>query len=155
MNLFWAAVRNVTAVRRFDSSRRFNPLPRPTKSTALFCKREVVFVATCLESFPLRELGHDVFLRMLAAPTALRPARLKKRGGRANRRRCARWRRFPSDCRVRPHSDMRNMVLCQNFSGEHSCLVRFEQGKWVPNSRRRNEGEATRAGKYDGRNEAA
>jgi hypothetical protein len=50
-------------------------------------------------------------------PRLFRPARFKKRGGRANRRRCARWRRFPSDCRSKPHSNMRNVVLCRNFSG--------------------------------------
>ena len=49
-------------------------------------------------------------------PRLFRPARFKKRGGRANRRRCARWRRFPSDCRSKPHSNMRNVVLCRNFS---------------------------------------
>ena len=53
-------------------------------------------------------------------PRLLRPARFKKRGGRANRRRCARWRRFPSDCRVQPHSNMGRVVLCRNFSGEAS-----------------------------------
>src|SRR4030088_676483 len=50
-------------------------------------------------------------------PRLFRPARFKKRGGRANRRRCARWRRFPSECRVLPHSNMGNVVLCRNFSG--------------------------------------
>ena len=49
-------------------------------------------------------------------PRLFRPARFKKRGGRANRRRCARWRRFSSDCRVQPHSSMRNVVPCRNFS---------------------------------------
>ena len=49
-------------------------------------------------------------------PRLFRPARFKKRGGRANRRRCARWRRFPSDCRSKPHSNMGNVVLCRNFS---------------------------------------
>jgi hypothetical protein len=117
MNLFWAAMRNVTPVRRFESLRRFNPLPRPTKSAAWFCEREVVFGGSQVESFPLREIRLDVSLRTFATPTALRPARFKKRGGRANRRRCARWRRFPSDCRVQPHSNMRSVVLCRNFSG--------------------------------------
>src|ERR1700726_2636188 len=51
-------------------------------------------------------------------PRLLRPARFKERGGRANRRRCARWRRFPSDCRIGTYSDTGNGVLCLNFSGE-------------------------------------
>src|SRR5579863_186657 len=50
-------------------------------------------------------------------PRLLRPARIKVRGGRANRRRCARWRRFPSDCRIEARSDMGGGVLCRNFSG--------------------------------------
>ena len=51
-------------------------------------------------------------------PRLLRPARFKDRGGRANRRRCARWRRFPSDCRIKTHSNMSMVGLCRNFSGE-------------------------------------
>jgi hypothetical protein len=43
---------------------------------------------------------------------------LKTRGGRANRRRCARKRRFPSVRWVVTHSNMSTVVLCQNFSGE-------------------------------------
>src|ERR1700754_5305550 len=50
-------------------------------------------------------------------PRLLRPARFKDRGGRANRRRCSRWRRFPSDCRIETHSNMRMVGLCRNFSG--------------------------------------
>jgi len=59
---------------------------------------------------------HRVFLNRSRRPRFLRPARFEKRGGRANRRRCARWRRFPSDCRIELHSDMRIVVLCRNFS---------------------------------------
>jgi len=36
-------------------------------------------------------------------------------GGRANRRRCARWRRFPSECRVATHSDMGNDSAVSEF----------------------------------------
>jgi hypothetical protein len=43
---------------------------------------------------------------------------LKTRGGRANRRRCARKRRFPSVRWVVTHSSMSTVVLCRNFSGE-------------------------------------
>ena len=74
------------------------------------------FSGARVESFSLREIRHAVHVRTFAAPAALRPARFKKRGGRANRRRCARWRRFPSDCRVKPRSNMRMVVLCRNFS---------------------------------------
>jgi hypothetical protein len=71
MNLFWAIMRNMTALRRFESPRRFNPLPHPTKTAARFCEREVAFVGSQLESFPLRETKLDVSLRTFAAPTAL------------------------------------------------------------------------------------
>jgi hypothetical protein len=71
MNLFWAIMRNMTALRRFESLRRFNPLPRPTKSAARFSEREVVFRGSPAESFPLRETRLDVSLRTFAAPTAL------------------------------------------------------------------------------------
>jgi len=60
-------------------------------------------------------------------PRLLRPARFKKRGGRANRRRCARWRRFPSDCRFEAHSNMSTAVLCRNFSS--GTLVPFCSNK--------------------------
>ena len=64
-------------------------------------------------------------------PRLFRPARFKKRGGRANRRRCARWRRFPSDCQGKPHSNVRNAVLCRNFSKRgHPCPARFEQERY-------------------------
>src|SRR6202051_4381730 len=116
MNLFWAAGGNVTAVRRFESMHRFKTLPCSAKSAARFRGREVVFHGARVESFSLREIRHAVHVRALAAPAALRPARFKKRGGRANRRRGARWRRFPSDCRVKPRSNMRMVVLCRNFS---------------------------------------
>jgi hypothetical protein len=117
MNLFWAAVRNVTALRRFESMHRFKTLPCAAKSAAGFDERGVDFPVSPGESFSLREIRHAVHVRTFAAPAVLRPARFKIRGGRANRRRCARWRRFPSDCRVRPRSSMRIVVLCRNFSG--------------------------------------
>jgi hypothetical protein len=70
MNLFWAIMRNMKALRRFESLRRFKPLPRPTKFAAWFCEREVVFGGSQVESFPLRETRLDVSLRTFAAPTA-------------------------------------------------------------------------------------
>jgi len=79
-------------------------------------------------------------------PRLLRPARIKVRGGRANRRRCARWRRFPSDCRVLAHSDMGNGVLCRNFSGE-ALTSRWRRRREIRNRRTdRNEGEARERG---------
>ena len=117
MNLFLAVVENVTALRRFESLHRFKTLPCPMESAAGFGERGVDFSVRRAESFSLREIRHAVHVRTFAAPAALRPARFKIRGGRANRRRCARWRRFPSDCRVRPRSNMGIVVLCRNFSG--------------------------------------
>src|SRR5258708_35871463 len=116
MNLFWAAVRNVPAARHFESLHSFKNLPPCAKAAACFYQREVDFSDTHVESFPLREIRHDVSLRPFAAPTALRPARFKKRGGHAHLRRCACWRRFPSDCRIETHSDMSTSVLCRNFA---------------------------------------
>jgi hypothetical protein len=71
MNLFWAIARNVTALWRFDSLRRFKTLPRRAKLNARFDDRQVDFAGTCAESFPLRETAHDVSLTAFAAPTAL------------------------------------------------------------------------------------
>jgi len=71
MNLFWAAVRNVTAVLCFESLRRFKTLPLTAKDAGGYCGREVVFAGARAESFSLREAGHDVSLRAFAAPTAL------------------------------------------------------------------------------------
>ena len=56
-------------------------------------------------------------------PRLFRPARIEDRGGRVNRRRCARWRRFPSDCRMQTHSDMGDGVWCRNFSKDVTVLV--------------------------------
>jgi hypothetical protein len=71
MNLFWAIVRNVTAARHFESLHRFKNLPHSPKFIARFGEREDDFPVTLIESFPLRETGHDVSLRTFAAPTAL------------------------------------------------------------------------------------
>ena len=73
------------------------------------------FLGACAESFSLRDAGNEVSLRTFAAPTILRPARFKKRGGRANRRRCARWRRSPSDCRVEPHYQSEDRGFVSKF----------------------------------------
>jgi hypothetical protein len=62
MNLFWAVVRNVTALRRFESLRRFNPLPYSTKAATWFRERKDVFPDPNVESFPLREIRLDVSL---------------------------------------------------------------------------------------------
>jgi len=71
MNLFWAIVRNVTAVSRFESVRSFKTLPLSAKRAAWFCGRQAAFAGSLGESFSLRETGHDVSLRAFAAPTAL------------------------------------------------------------------------------------
>jgi hypothetical protein len=54
---------------------------------------------------------------------------LKTKGGRANRRRCARKRRFPSVRWVVTHSNMSTVVLCRNFSSEALVSRYFEQEK--------------------------
>src|SRR6266852_7665653 len=59
MNLFWAAVRNVTAPRQFESPHRFKTLALCAKIAACFCKCEVNSTGAPLESFPLREIGHE------------------------------------------------------------------------------------------------
>jgi len=46
MNLFWAIVRNVTAVLHFESVRSFKTLPLSAKRAAWFCGREAVFGGT-------------------------------------------------------------------------------------------------------------
>src|SRR5882757_7116470 len=81
--------------------------------------------------------GMMYLLERSRRPRLLRPARFKERGGRANRRRCARWRRFPSDCRIEAHSNMRSVVLCRNFSSGAWCLAHVEQERYVqPNGNR-------------------
>ncbi len=59
MNLFWAAMRNVTAPRQFESPHRFKTLALCAKIAACFCKCEVNSTGAPLESFPLREIGHE------------------------------------------------------------------------------------------------
>jgi len=76
------------------------------------------FRRDCVESNALRDAAHRVTSISFAAPTILRPARFWKRGGRANRRRCARWRRSPNVCRTETYSNMGTVGLCRNFSGE-------------------------------------
>jgi hypothetical protein len=71
MNLFWAIARKMTALRRFESLRRFKTLPLRASPGGRFRKREVDFAGARVESFPLREMGHDVSLRTFATPTAL------------------------------------------------------------------------------------
>jgi hypothetical protein len=71
MNLFWAAVQNVTPARHFESLHSFKNLPPCAKAAARFYQRKVDFSGTHAESFPLREIRHDVSLTAFAAPTAL------------------------------------------------------------------------------------
>jgi hypothetical protein len=71
MNLFWAIVRIMTTARRFESVHRFKTLLLCAKNRCPIWRTEVVFPGTRAESFPLREMGHDVSLRSFAAPTAL------------------------------------------------------------------------------------
>ena len=155
MNLFLAVVENVTALRRFESMHRFKTLPCSRKSAAGFGERGVDFPVSRAESFSLREIRHAVHVRTFAAPAALRPARFKIRGGRANRRRCARWRRFPSDCQVRPRSKYGDCGSVSKF------LRRGLAVPFVPNKRDTHqppasaEGEAPERVRTDGLKYAA
>jgi hypothetical protein len=80
----------VTAVACLESSHRFKILRPCRKIGRSLAERQLVFASFQFESFSLRETRLDVHLGTFAAPTTLRPARIKDRGGRANRRRCAR-----------------------------------------------------------------
>jgi hypothetical protein len=71
MNLFWAALRNMTAPRNFESAHKFKTLQLCTDGASRFGERQVVFVGSGAESFSLREIRLDVSLRAFAAPTAL------------------------------------------------------------------------------------
>ena len=71
MNLFWAIVRNVTAVRHFESAHRFKTLRLCTRDVARLGGTQLACGASRAESFSLRDAGHDVSLRTFAAPTAL------------------------------------------------------------------------------------
>jgi hypothetical protein len=75
-----------------------------------------VFKRLKCESISLRVFPLGVFLRSSAAPTILRPARFWKRGERANRRRCARRRRFTKRCRFKTCSNAGTVALCLNVS---------------------------------------
>jgi hypothetical protein len=61
----------MTARRRLESSHRFKTLEHRPKNPAGFCKREVVWAGIGAESFPLREMDHDVSLTAFATPPAL------------------------------------------------------------------------------------
>jgi hypothetical protein len=71
MNLFWAVAGNMTAPARFESAHRFKTLPRSARPAARFVERQANFVGAEAESFPLREIGHDVSLTLFATPAAL------------------------------------------------------------------------------------
>ena len=88
--------------------------------------------------------GMMYLLERSQRPRLLRPARFKERGGRANRRRCARWRRFPSDCRTETHSNMRTVVLCRNFSSGTSVSLALKKRDTHRPTENRTEGEAGR-----------
>lgn len=68
-------------------------------------------------------------------PRLFRPARFKKRGGRANRRRCARGDAFQAIVGVTLIA-IWGMRFCVEISqARHSCLVRFKQEKYAPATR--------------------
>ena len=86
------------------------------KTPADIAGAKLFLPALALNHFRCGKQGMMYLLGRSRRPRLFRPARFKIRGGRANRRRCARWRRFPSDCRIKPHSNVGNVVLCRNFS---------------------------------------
>ena len=89
----------------------------------------------------MRVFPHSVFLKTSAAPTILRPARYRKRGERANRRRCARRRRFNKRCRIKTHSNVGTVALCLNVSKRDLSLALKRHLESCPD---RHDGEAER-----------
>jgi hypothetical protein len=87
------------------------------KSRARICQGEVDFAGTRFESFPLRELRHDVSLRTFAAPTALQTSAVLGNGADVQ---------IGGDVRVGDAlqaivgsnliGKVRIVVLCRNFS---------------------------------------
>ena len=140
---------NVSNLRTDSKPCRVRQSPLPDFACAKY-----FFAALALNHFRCGKWAMLYLLDRSRRPRLLRPARFWKRGGRANRRRCARWRRFPSDCRVQPHSDMGNVVLCRNFSGE--AFV----SRWLPTREIRRPSDSSTGSEAPGRvtsrpNEAA
>ena len=107
------------------------PCRSPRNTTRAFAAAKWFFEALAVNHFRCQKKTMLYLLGRSRRPRLFRPARFEKRGGRANRRRCARWRRFPSDCQSKPHSDVGNAVLCRNFSRRgHPCPARFEQERY-------------------------
>ena len=87
------------------------------KALPYFADAKLIPLACESLSQPLHAKSGMLSLRSFAAPHGCQfgfEARIK--GGRADRRRYARWRRLPSDGRVATHSNMRMVELCRNFS---------------------------------------
>src|SRR6202042_3671335 len=91
---------------------------------------------------------------LLAAPTISEPARYKTRGERADRRRCARRRRFPGDCRTETFSNTGNGELRPNLSSEARLADdnKRERGKGTASARKRqgSNGQVVRVNEYSG-----
>lgn len=91
-----------------------------TLSTRYDTRREkragqVIDARTNATSSPLRETGARVFLNRPQRSQFFRSVRFEKWGGRADRWRCVRERRFPSDRQAVAHGFMRTVFLCLNF----------------------------------------
>jgi len=143
----WFCTSNLCAVSK--------PCHSPRNTPPDFAGAKLFLPALTGNHFRCGKQGMMYLLDRSRRPRLLRPARFKERGGRANRRRCARWRRFPSDCRIETHSNMRTVVLCRNFSSGTLCLARFEQERYAPASRESPRGRSVRAGYKDGLRSAA
>ena len=120
------------------------------------------FVALALNHFRCGKWGMLYLLDRSRRPRLLRPARFKKRGGRANRRRCARWRRFPSDCRIPIRSNTDNGRAVSKFLWARlSCLAGSSKSRLAKSAKEKcgtgksSEGRPRAGGSLDGLNELA
>jgi hypothetical protein len=78
--------------------------------------KPIPLACNCLPR-PLHAKSGMLSLRSFAAPHGFHFGfEARSKGGRADRRRYARWRHLPSDGRVATHSNMRMVELCRNFS---------------------------------------
>src|SRR5712671_1333108 len=132
----WFCTSNLCAVSK--------PCHSPRNTSPDFAGAKLFLPALTGNHFRCGKQGMMYLLDRSRRPRLLRPARFKERGGRANRRRCARWRRFPSDCRTETHSNMRTVVLCRNFSsGTSVSLASYKRDTPRP-TEKRTEDEASR-----------
>src|SRR5258708_3405702 len=108
----------MTATRRFDSMRRFKTLSSCCESACDHSRSEVDFPGTTAQSYSLREIRRRVFLKSFAAPPRIfKPARFESQG-RICRPGAVGMLATLTQAMIGfvPHSSMRTVVLCRNFS---------------------------------------